>query len=190
MNRRALSRIGEFGLITRIGKRTRCDRSVLCGIGDDVAVLRGDSKKDLLFAADMLIEDRHFRMDEATPFEIGWKAVAVNVSDIAAMGGIPRHLVVSIGVPGSLSLDFIEAMYRGMRAVSKIYGVNLVGGDTNRADKLIVSVAILGEVPRGRAVLRSGARAGDVIFVTGGLGGSYKSGKHLRLRPRLKESRF
>ncbi|MBI2094989.1 MAG: thiamine-monophosphate kinase [Candidatus Omnitrophica bacterium] len=185
-----LKEIGEFGLIARIGKWARCDRSVLCGIGDDAAVLRGDLKQDLLLAADMLIEDRHFRIGEATPFEIGWKAVAVNISDIAAMGGVPRHLVVSVGLPDSLSLDFIGRMYRGMRAVSRLYGVNLVGGDTNRADRLVVSVAILGEVPRGRAVLRSGARAGDVIFVTGGLGGSYRSGKHLRFRPRLKESRF
>lgn len=187
---RSLGEIGEFGLIKSIGRWASRDRSVLCGIGDDAAVLKGNSKKDLLFAADMLIEDRHFRFGEATPFEIGWKAVAVNASDIAAMGGTPRHVVVSLGLPVSLDIAFVKEMYRGMRAVSKAHQINLVGGDTNRSDKLIVSIAILGEIPRGKAILRSGARVGDVLLITGGLGGSYESGKHLRFRPRLREARF
>ena len=206
----------EFQLISKIRTWAKNDSRVLRGIGDDAAVLKFSKEKDLLFTTDMLVEGRHFRVGEATPppdsrakgasrraahsrresgggataYEIGRKALAVNISDIAAMGGVPTHAVAAVGLPKVRTGVFAKELYRGMNALAKRFGVNLVGGDTNRSDRLVLSVALLGEVEKGRAVLRSGARAGDAVFVTGALGGSYRSKKHLRFTPRLKEARW
>lgn len=185
-----LKDIGEFGLIEEIKKRTLTNRSVRVGIGDDAAVLRSNRRQDILFATDMLIEDRHFRLSEASAFEIGWKALAVNISDIAAMGGRPTYAVVSLGLPKHLPVNFVREFYRGFRAVARRFDVQLVGGDTNESAKLVASVALLGETIGGRCVKRSGAKIGDIIFVTGALGGSYISRKHLRFMPRVKEAQF
>jgi len=177
-------------LINELKKKIRNGRSVRLGIGDDAAVIRPPSGKDLLFTTDMLIEDRHFKLNDATAFEIGWKALGVNVSDIAAMGGIPTHAVVAVGLPKNLSLDFVNELYEGIRSLAKCFKVNIVGGDTNQSDKLVIAVSLLGEVKRGAFVRRGGAKPGDVIFVTGSLGGSYVSRKHLNFTPRLNEARF
>ena len=185
-----LSTIGEFGLIDEIKKMTRVDKTVILGIGDDTAVLRAPKGKELLFTTDMLIEGQHFRRSEATGFQIGWKAMAVNISDIAAMGGLPTHAVVSVGFPKTLSVDFVKEIYRGLQVVSKRFHVNLVGGDTNASKKIVISVALLGRVGENQLVKRSGARLGDVIFVTGFLGGSYGSRKHLNFTPRIAESQY
>ena len=185
-----LKNLGEFGFIRKIRKRVRRDKAVETGIGDDAAVLKVDAKKRLLFTTDMLIEGRHFKLSDATAFEIGWKAMAVNLSDIAAMGVRPTHAVVALGLPGDLDWVFLKELYRGMDAVARRFHVTLVGGDTNRSDKIIISVALLGEVSPGSAVKRSGARIGDVIFVTGFLGGSYVSKKHLTFLPRINEAKF
>ncbi|MBI3316231.1 MAG: thiamine-phosphate kinase [Candidatus Omnitrophica bacterium] len=186
----SLRALGEFGLIAMIRRSIKNKPSVRVGIGDDAAVLSFTRRKDLLFTTDMLVEGRHFRRDRATPFEIGWKAMAVNVSDIAAMGGLPTAAVVSAGFPKDLSVGFIREIYRGLKAVSRKFGVDLVGGDTNRAETITLSVAMLGEVRRGKAICRSGAKIGDVIFVTGFLGGSVVSGKHLKFTPRVAEARY
>jgi len=185
-----LKKIGEFGLIDLIRKKIKKGAGVRIGIGDDAAVLKIDSRKDTLFTTDMIIEGRHFRLKEAKPYEIGWKAMVVNISDIAAMGGLPTFAVVSVGLPSNLKLNFVEELNRGLRAAAGRFGVSIVGGDTNRSDKLVLSVSLLGEVKRGQAVTRSGARPGDVVFVTGALGGSTASKKHLRFIPRIKESQF
>lgn len=182
--------VGEFELIRSFRSKTRAGASVLLGIGDDTAVLRAPKGKDILFTTDMLIEGKHFRLSEATAREIGRKALAVNVSDIAAMGGVPTHAVAAVGLPGRLPRRFADALYEGMNSLARQYGITIVGGDTNASGKLVVSVALLGEVEKGKAVRRSGARPGDVIFVSGELGGSYPSKKHLRFTPRLKEARF
>jgi thiamine-monophosphate kinase len=112
------------------------------------------------------------------------------VSDIAAMAGTPLWSVVSLGVPGSASVKDLDELYRGMDSVAKTFGVKLVGGDTNRSGKWTVSVALIGEAEKGKAVPRSGGRAGDWIFVSGRLGGSYDSKKHLLFTPRVKEARW
>lgn len=188
---KTLADVGEFGWIGRLRRQTPAGPGVLVGIGDDAAVLRGTGEgKDVLFTTDMLIEGRHFRFSEATPEEVGRKALAVNLSDIAAMGGEPRHAVVSVGLPARMPLNVADGISKGLRALAKKYRVNVVGGDTNRSERAVISVALLGEVRSGKSVLRSGARPGDVVFVTGALGGSYASKRHLRFEPRLAESRF
>lgn len=186
-----ISRIGEIGLVEMFKKATQAPKSsVIVGIGDDTAVLRARGKTDLLFTTDMLIEERHFRLKEATPFEIGRKAMAVNLSDIAAMGGRPTHAVAAVGLPGKLDTRFAKDLHRGLEETARRFGAALVGGDTNESDRVIVSVALLGEVVSGQAVRRTGAKPGDVIFVTGELGGSYASKKHLNFTPRLKEAAY
>lgn len=173
---------GEFGFIASLKK-------YCAGLGDDTAVLSG-GKKDILFTTDMLIEGRHFLLNKASPFEIGWKAMAVNLSDIAAMGGSPRWAVVSLGAPGATPVKLLEGIYRGMDAAAQRFGAHIVGGDTNRNERLVLSVALLGEAEKGKAVRRSGAKPGDWVFVTGRLGNSYRSKKHLRFIPRLREARW
>lgn len=183
-----LSELGERKLIERIRRTVRNDRSVVRGIGDDCAVLSGEGKRFLLFASDMLVEKVHF-LRTAAPEAIGWKALAVNLSDVASMGGIPRHAVISIGLPPSTSVAFVDGLYRGLRRCAARFGVNLVGGDTDRASEVVLDVAILGEVERQRVVYRSGARAGDMLLVTGRLGGAVRSGRHLSFLPRVQEAR-
>ncbi len=189
---RSLSEVGEFGLIDAIRRMTpKADPSVLLGIGDDTAVLLPPKKGDLLFTTDMLIQDRHFRLEDASPFEIGRKAMAVNLSDIAAMGGQATHAVVSLGLPAALSVGFVTKLYRGLIRTAGEFGVSLVGGDTNQCDRIIISVAMIGQTFTGRqAVRRSGAKVDDVIFVSGSLGGSYVSKKHLHFIPRLREAEY
>lgn len=180
----------ESAVIRRIRKRIRVGPRVRTGIGDDTAVIRAAQGKEILFTTDMLIEGRHFRLDEASARQIGRKALAVNISDIAAMGGVPTQAVVSLGLPKRLTGRFVDGLYQGLLGLARQFGIDLVGGDTNRADKLTVNIALLGEVEKGRALLRSGARAGDKLFVSGALGGSYASGKHLNFTPRVREARY
>ena len=185
---RILKEIGEIGLIERIAKQVRCDRSVVKSIGDDTAVIKWTSAKHLLFTCDMTIEDVHFRRRQATPFQIGWKALGRNISDIAAMGGLPKYALVSIGLDPRLPVKFAEGIFAGMNALAKKFKINIVGGDTVRSEKLVIDISLIGEVEKGRLVLRNGARCGDAIFVTGFIGGSIK-GKHLNFIPRLNEAR-
>lgn len=189
MSDRYLDEIGEFGWLEWVRRKVPADPRVRLGIGDDAAVVR-TRKSETLFAADMLIEDRHFRRADADPEEIGRKALAVNVSDMAAMGGYPTHAVVSLGLPGRTRESYLKRLYRGMIDHARQEGFTIVGGDTSRSDKLILSVAMMGETYGPRALTRAGARPGDVIFVTGALGGSYRSRKHLNFKPRLAEARL
>jgi thiamine-monophosphate kinase len=181
---------GEFELIQKIRAMIKPDKAVVLGIGDDAAVIRNTAKQELLFTTDMLIENRHFKLSEATPYEIGWKALGVNISDIAAMGGVPTYAVVALGLPKNTTVRFVQDLYRGMNALAKIFKIRVVGGDTNRSENLVVSVALLGVIEKGHAIRRSGCSVGDVIAVSGPLGASYKSKKHLHFMPRVHEARF
>lgn len=184
-----LRKIGEFGLIDRLKRFQNLSPQVIRGIGDDAAVLPLDRTRYQLFTTDMLTEGVHFLC--ATPArQVGWKALAVNVSDIAAMGGAPGCAVVSLGIPRGLSLRYIEGIYEGLNQCARKFGVSLVGGDTVRSREFIINIALLGTVEKEYLVLRSGAKAGDVIFVTGALGRSFKSGRHLTFTPRLKEAHW
>jgi thiamine-monophosphate kinase len=182
-----LREIGEFGLIERIAKKIITDKSVICAIGDDAAVISYTKDKYLLFTTDMLVEGVHFRTKEASFFQIGRKSLAVNISDIAAMGGIPKYAVVSAGLPNKLSLRAAEDIMRGMQALARAYGVNIVGGDTVRANRMTLSVALIGEAKKRNLTLRSGAKCGDLLFVTGSLGGARKL-KQFNFIPRIKEA--
>jgi thiamine-monophosphate kinase len=142
---------------------------VLVGLGDDAAVLAPTSGHQLM-TADLLIEGVHFDLSSISPRDLGAKAVTVNVSDVAAMGGSPRAALASIALPPGVDAAWVMELYGGMRDASAEYAVALVGGDTNRGDLVVVSVSVTGEVAPGRAVLRSGARPGNAIVVTGSLG--------------------
>ena len=181
--------LGEVGLIERISKSIKLDRSVIKGVGDDAAVIAWKADRYMLLTCDMLVEGTHFTLRTATPFQIGWKAMARNISDIAAMGGLPRYAVVSIGIDPHKSVSFVDGIYKGMKAVASMFKVNIVGGDMARSKKTIIDISITGEVEKKNLVKRSGAKAGDLIFVTGSIGGSIK-GKHLKFTPRVREARM
>ncbi len=181
-----LQNIGEFGLISKIAGRIKTDRSVIKGIDDDCAVMKWTKDKYLLATVDMLIEDRHFKRSES-PVGVGWKAVCCGVSDIAATGGVPKWALMSCGFPKGLPVRYVDRIYTGIGKAAKRFGVNIVGGDTNSSEKIILDVTIMGEVNKKNLLLRSGAKAGDFIFVTGSLGGSIY-GRHLNFVPRLKEA--
>lgn len=180
--------MGEIRLIKEMAGRIKLDSSVVKGIGDDTAVIKWTRDKYLLFTCDMVIEDIHFKRRDAKPFQVGWKAMARNISDIAAMGGIPRYALVSVGIDPGLPVSYARELQRGILSAAKTFKINVVGGDTSRSKKLIIDVSLIGEVEKKNLVLRSGARKDDLILVTGAIGGSSK-GKHLDFIPRLKEAR-
>ncbi len=181
--------IGEFGLINSLSRMIKVSNNVVCGINDDAAVLRYTKDKYLLFTTDMLIEGVHFTKS-MPPEAIGRKALAVNVSDIAAMGGLPLHAVVSLGLPPDLKIAFIKKIYKGISRLAKEFNINIVGGDTDRSKSIVINIALLGEVEKKHLVLRSTAKAGDFIFVSGSLGKSFDSGKHLNFIPRIELARY
>lgn len=160
-------------------------------IGDDCAVLPKDSQTDLVITTDLLVEDIDFRLDWTKPEFIGHKALAVSLSDVAAMGGKPVWSMISIGIPEKIwKGDFVERFYDGYAELGQKHGVELVGGDLSRTpDKIVIDSIAAGEVEKGRAVLRAGAQPGDLIFVTGELGGAAAALKLLENGERLGESR-
>jgi len=171
----ALAALGEFGLIGLIRRRIQ-ERSpgMILGIGDDAALLRSELDFDLVVTTDMLLEDVHFKRRWNLPRELGRKAIAVNLSDIAAMGGRPRYALLGLAIPpDGPGLDELETLLAGMEEEAATYGVTLVGGDTCRSQSgLVLAVTVIGVVPSGCALLRSGAKPGDSVWVTGMLGGS------------------
>lgn len=178
---------GEFSYIDWLRRRTPPSPGVLVGPGDDTAVLRPPTGS-LLVTTDMLLEGSCFRLAEAGPFRVGRKALAVNLSDIAAMAGVPTAAVVSVGLPREGGRELAEQLYLGMRKVADEFKVPLVGGDTNSWNgPLSISVTMLGEATSRGPVLRSGAKLGDWIMVTGPLGGSIL-GHHLDFMPRVREA--
>ena len=163
-----LSRLGEFALIERIRRATPSGRGVLLGIGDDAAWVESRSGS-MLITSDLLIQDVHFKLEWTSLFALGHKALAVNLSDIAAMGGKPAYLIMALGIPADFNSNQISEFYRGVNSLCSKTGVALVGGDTNVAKSLIISVCVVGHavyVP----VRRSGAQIGNDIYVTGTLG--------------------
>ena len=162
--------IGEFGLITRIQEwMTAKDPSLIKAIGEDVAVI-DMGREALLITTDILIEDIHFERPWTDPFRLGKKALSVNLSDIAAMGGTPRYFLISLGLPKQLSLSFVSSLYRGLKEVAKRFRIDLIGGDTSLSQKIIINICLLGQGKKKQLLFRNGARAGDDLFVSGTLG--------------------
>ncbi|GAC1472145.1 MAG: thiamine-phosphate kinase [Isosphaeraceae bacterium] len=181
---------GEFDLIRWFRGRPVHNRDTVLGIGDDCAIVRRSTDTDLVITTDMLMDGRHFRLGEHSPEEVGFKAMGVNLSDIAAMAARPIASVVSIALPRleRRVIEIAKGLHQGLSNMAKEFDVALVGGDTNAWNgPLVVCVTVLGETTDQGAVRRSGARPGDQIFVTGPLGGSLL-GRHLRPTPRITEA--
>ena len=167
-----LREIGEGALIRKIREKFQDQQGVTIGIGDDAAVFDFPSGYSAVFCSDLVAENAHFIRNLHPPDSIGYKAVAVNVSDVGAMGGVPMHFLISVSLPGDLDFSWVEGFLDGVERACTDFGVSLVGGDSSSSDRIFVDVSMIGRVPTGRAVLRSGARTGDNIYVTGTLGGS------------------
>jgi thiamine-monophosphate kinase len=182
--------MNELELIARLTDSLPSNKTVVVGAGDDCAVLDcGQPGRYLLFKTDAVVEGVHFTV-EAKPEQIGHKALARCLSDIAAMAGRPLAALVTIALPKHFDPDFIQGLYAGMNTLAQRYGVAIVGGETtSNPERLLVSIAMMGEAPQDKCILRSGAKAGDAIFVTGELGGSL-AGKHLDFEPRLTEAQW
>jgi thiamine-monophosphate kinase len=194
--------LGEFGLIARISDRVGPGPGVEIGIGDDAAATRPCEGKWTLTASDMLVEGVHFDLSLCDPFSLGRKSLSVNLSDIAAMGGEPRHFLLSIAIPPYISVEFLDDFMRGMLGRAEEFGVSLIGGDTcSSKGGLVISLTIIGEQLPEMIIRRAGAMPGDIVFVTGYLGdsalgldllkkgdtGNIATKKHLDPFPRVRE---
>lgn len=182
--------MNEFALIATLTKSLPTNETVVTGAGDDCAVLDfGVPEKLFLFKTDAVVQDVHFT-GETPPEKIGRKALARCLSDIAAMAGAPAAALVALGLPANFDAEFVCKMYDGLNVLAQKYRVAIVGGETTaNPGGIFISIALLGTVARDRQVLRSGAKPGDAIFVTGELGGSL-SGKHLDFEPRIPEAQW
>ncbi|MDY6793474.1 MAG: thiamine-phosphate kinase [Thermodesulfobacteriota bacterium] len=177
-----LKDIGEFGFIEKIsqGCLIRPDR-VIRAIGDDAAAFFTDTGLVSVVTTDLLVERVHFIRDATTGFNLGYKSLAVNLSDIAAMGATAREAFVSVAIPEDCATDFLEEVYRGIKDLAGKFNVNILGGDTTLSMKdLIINISVSGSVPKEELLLRNAARRGDIIFATGFLGDS-RAGLHLIL---------
>lgn len=184
-----MDELRELDLIDWMRKSVVCSTLVKQGIGDDTAVLPLNARQDLLLTTDMSVEGVHF-LKQTKPELIGRKALARNLSDIAAMGGTPVYAVVSLGLPQNTSTTYVKKIYGGINRLAKEFDVSIVGGDTVKSAHIVINIALLGIVAKNKAVLRRGAKPGDGIFVTGALGGSLKSQRHLTFTPRVRQAQY
>ncbi|QNH63634.1 thiamine-phosphate kinase [Hymenobacter sediminicola] len=170
-----LDEVGEFGLIRRIQDTVQLNQpSTILGIGDDAAILAPAAGQELVISTDLLVEGVHFDLTFCPLKHLGYKAVAVNVSDVAAMNALPTQIVVALSVPARFSVEAVEELYEGIRLACEAYNVDLVGGDTTGSRSgLTIGITALGQVEAGKAVRRSGAGPNDLLCVTGDLGGAY-----------------
>jgi thiamine-monophosphate kinase len=192
---------GEFALIERITRKIK-DKNILTQIGDDASVIKIGNRL-MLFTTDTLVEDDHFSLKWHSPYQVGMKAMEINVSDIAAMGGVPKYALISLCLKKTSEVEFVDELYRGIYAVAQKYGFEIVGGNMTHGKQVMIDVCMIGETHK--PVLRSGAKIGDRICVTGSLGKSkaglelfkaYGDGAkrfaaakpHLEPKARLKES--
>lgn len=183
---------GEDDLIRLLTANLPQTPRTLAGPGDDCAVIRAGGGTLLLFKADAVAERVHFTLDMPAR-QVGWKALCRNISDVAAMGGTPREALVTLMLPPEARLSWALECYAGLREAAERHGAGVAGGETTAlpaGSPAILSIALLGEVEEHRLVRRDGAATGDVIAVTGRLGGSFASGRHLSFTPRLREARW
>jgi thiamine-monophosphate kinase len=182
--------MNEFELISRLTRSLPTNKSVVSGAGDDCAVLDlGLPDRLLLFKTDAIVEGIHFTT-ETPPESVGHKALGRCLSDIASMAGTPTAALITLALPKKFEVNYLEAVYAGINGLARRHEVAIVGGETTtNPERMLISVALIGTVPRGKGILRSGAEVGDALFVSGELGGSL-AGKHLEFEPRLKEARW
>ena len=182
--------MNEFELIARLTKSLPANECVVAGAGDDCAVLDlGVPDKLILFKTDAVVEGIHFQRT-ALPETIGHKALGRCLSDIAAMAGRPIAGLVTLALPSGFEAQFLKRVYDGINSLARLHEVAIVGGETTtNPERILISISMLGDVDRDKCVLRSGAKAGDALFVTGEFGGSL-AGKHLQFMPRLAEARW
>ncbi len=183
-----LSVLGEDSIVDALTRGLPMNREILVGPGDDCAVLRGCSdRKHILFKTDCMVEGIHFLRSDP-PEKVGWKTLCRALSDIAAMAGKPKSALITIAAPSDLPWKYLQKIYAGFRRACRKYDLSLSGGETSRSPgPLFLNVSLLGEC-EAPPILRSGARHGDWLAVTGRLGGSFKSGRHLKFHPRIEES--
>ena len=190
-----LREIGEFGLIARIKESWPASSpQVFQGIGDDAAVSSLLPGNDLVSTVDLLIEDVHFDLSCITPRQLGRKSLAVNLSDLAAMGATPRWMLFSLAIPSRLEVEFINDFCAGLKTMGEANGVSLIGGDTSSSpDRLFISITLLGEGKKEALLYRHGARPGDDLYVTGTLGDSIlglRLARDLKGKSASREERF
>ena len=167
-----LAEIGEFGLIDRIHEFLRKEGvrapGVMLGIGDDCASFLPRAGYELLVTCDCIVEGRHYLPDHITPLDLGRRAMALNISDIGAMGGKPLYAIVSLGLKGDALVAYLEAMYRGFVSELNPFGASIIGGNLTKSDQVtFIDISLIGEVEQGKIVRRSTARVGDAILITG-----------------------
>ena len=186
-----LHQLGENAVLQRLLQRLTTQAPMLTGPGDDCAVVPRDTEWDTLLKTDVVVEAVHFTPDTA-PELVGYKALARAVSDIAAMGGIPEYALITLLMHPQRSVETAEGIYSGLNACAALYGISVAGGETSSlpSEGIVINVALTGRVEHGRAILRSGGRPGDIICVSGPLGGSFPSGRHLNFKPRLELARY
>jgi thiamine-monophosphate kinase len=190
----------ELALIDRIRTRAAPGSGVVLGIGDDCAVVRPrGAAEDWLYTTDLLIEGTHFLRATHNAVDVGWKAVARGLSDIAAMGGTPRFCLLSLALGDWVDTRWVDGFYRGLLRLAESSGAALIGGDVARHPHVICDIVVAGTVPRGKALRRDGAWPGDAVYVSGTLGGSALGfatergrawARHKRPQPRLALGRF
>ncbi len=190
MSNTPLSNLGENAVLERLLRSLPTNSGIIVGPGDDCAVVARDDEWDTLLKTDVVVERMHFTPDTA-PERIGRKALARAVSDIAAMGGIPEHALITVLCHPSRPVEQLEGIYSGLNAMASRFGISLAGGETSSLpyDGLVINVALTGRVERRQAILRSGGHPGDLLFVTGVLGGSFPTEWHLDFEPRVELAR-
>jgi len=173
MQHTELSKLGEFGLIDKLTEKIKLEhKSSLLGVGDDAAIIK--NSKEILITTDLLLQGIHFDLIYTPLVHLGYKAAIVNFSDIYAMGGRPTQITVSLGLSAKFSVEMVEEIYKGINLACEGYNVDIVGGDTSASlTGLTISITCIGEVEKGQAIKRSGAKENDLICVTGDLGGAY-----------------
>lgn len=199
MNRRSfanrtapsLGDLGEDRVLEQITRGLSRNRSVIAGAGDDCALVRfGSGDRLLVLKTDCVVEGVHFTAG-TQPSAVGWKAMARALSDFAAASAVPQFALVTLIASAGTPANWAKQLYRGLNKAAVAFGVAIVGGETSRTDgPIAISVSLIGNVERDRWVSRSGGRTGDELFVTGRLGGSLGSGRHLKFAPRITESRW
>ncbi|MBF0493947.1 MAG: thiamine-monophosphate kinase [Candidatus Omnitrophica bacterium] len=179
----------ELAIIDEIRrKHAKPVKGLVEGIGDDCAILEYTRDEYLLWSTDMIVENTHFDLKRASYEEVGWKAASVNVSDIAAMGGIPKFITVTFGLPRKGGSAIVRRLYNGIDKVCREFGIAVVGGDIDGSERLIVDIGILGTVEKKNVAKRSGAKPGDKILITGPVRDGKKT--HLNFMPHIAAGRF